>query len=334
MSPPRPAPDRAVFAQDGWWHIADVERQTGIGKDTLRVWEKRYGFPRPHRDARGERWYDGAQLQRLYAIKRLLDAGHRPGQVVPLGDGGLLPPARDRWRQPQGRAAFGASVPSALLCAELPDGDDAWAAICTAQPQRLRELLRAAIDVHGLAAVVEHTVAPLCVAVGDAWMRGEIGVYHEHLFTEAVLAVLRQAVAAVDAGQAAGLRPPRVLLTTAPGEQHALGLLMAECMLALAGCERVLLGVSTPLMDIVEAAAASQADVVALSFSLQARRREVIDAVTQLRQRLPERVALWVGGAGAQRPLRHPPAGVRVFARVTDVSAQVAAWRQAQGAAA
>lgn len=320
--------------QDGWWHIADVERQTGIGKDTLRVWEKRYGFPRPCRDDRGERWYDGAQLQRLYAIKRLLDAGHRPGQVVPLGDGGLPPPVRDRRRQPQRREALAASVYPALLFAEVPDGDDAWAAIRTAQPQRLRELLRAAIDVHGLAAVLERTVAPLCVAVGDAWMRGEIGVYHEHLFTEAVQAVLREAIAAVDAGHAAGMRPPRVLLTTAPGEQHALGLLMAECLLALAGCERVSLGVSTPLADIVDAAMASRADVVALSFSLQARRREVIDAVTQLRQRLPERVALWVGGAGAQRPLRRPPAGVRVLARVTDLSAQVAAWRQAQGAAA
>ena len=30
--------------------IATVEREIGIGKDTLRVWEKRYGFPVPVRD--------------------------------------------------------------------------------------------------------------------------------------------------------------------------------------------------------------------------------------------------------------------------------------------
>jgi hypothetical protein len=26
-------------------NIAAVERETGLGKDTLRVWERRYGFP-------------------------------------------------------------------------------------------------------------------------------------------------------------------------------------------------------------------------------------------------------------------------------------------------
>lgn len=50
--------------------IADVERDTGLGKDTLRVWERRYGFPTPGRDAHGERRYDEAQLQRLRLIKR------------------------------------------------------------------------------------------------------------------------------------------------------------------------------------------------------------------------------------------------------------------------
>ena len=29
--------------------IAAVERDTGLSKDTLRVWERRYGFPVPER---------------------------------------------------------------------------------------------------------------------------------------------------------------------------------------------------------------------------------------------------------------------------------------------
>ena len=74
-----PSPD----ATPGWT-IAEVERETGLAKDTLRVWERRYGFPTPERDAQGERRYDEAQVQRLRWIKRLLDQGHRPGQVVAL----------------------------------------------------------------------------------------------------------------------------------------------------------------------------------------------------------------------------------------------------------
>ena len=67
--------------------ISAVERDTGLSKDTLRVWERRYGFPMPDRDVVGERSYPFDQVERLRAIKRLLDAGHRPGRIV------AMPPA-------------------------------------------------------------------------------------------------------------------------------------------------------------------------------------------------------------------------------------------------
>jgi len=35
--------------------IAEIERETGISRDTLRVWERRYGFPTPMRNKRSER---------------------------------------------------------------------------------------------------------------------------------------------------------------------------------------------------------------------------------------------------------------------------------------
>ena len=45
--------------------IAAVERDTGLSKDTLRVWERRYGFPQPDRDNNGERSYPHEQLEKL-----------------------------------------------------------------------------------------------------------------------------------------------------------------------------------------------------------------------------------------------------------------------------
>ena len=43
------------------YNIAAVERDTGLSKDVLRMWERRYGFPVPERDANGERLYPAAQ---------------------------------------------------------------------------------------------------------------------------------------------------------------------------------------------------------------------------------------------------------------------------------
>ena len=53
--------------------IANVEKETGLSKDTLRMWERRYGFPAPERDPGGDRVYPAAQVERLRLIKRLID---------------------------------------------------------------------------------------------------------------------------------------------------------------------------------------------------------------------------------------------------------------------
>jgi len=62
--------------------ISAVERETGLSKDTLRAWERRYGFPLPERDARGDRRYPPQQVERLRKIKRLVDHGFRPSKII------------------------------------------------------------------------------------------------------------------------------------------------------------------------------------------------------------------------------------------------------------
>ena len=90
-------------------------------------------------------------------------------------------------------------------------------------------------------------------------------VFEEHLYTEVITGVLRHAIASLTPQPVP--QGPKVLLTTVPQEQHSLGLLMVEALLALEGCTCVSLGTQTPLTDIAQAALAHRADVVALSFS-------------------------------------------------------------------
>ena len=42
--------------------IQQLSREIGIGIDTLRIWERRYGFPIPGRDTRGHRTYSAEQV--------------------------------------------------------------------------------------------------------------------------------------------------------------------------------------------------------------------------------------------------------------------------------
>ena len=81
------------------FNIGVVERETGIGKDTLRVWEKRYGFPLPVRDQHEDRLYPAEQVDQLRLIKRLLDIGMRPvghGVLIGLTFGGRFTAGNQR----------------------------------------------------------------------------------------------------------------------------------------------------------------------------------------------------------------------------------------------
>src|SRR6476646_3380736 len=65
-------------------NIGAVERETGLSKDVLRMWERRYGFPKPARDDNGERQYTVGETAKLRAIKRLMETGVRPGKIISL----------------------------------------------------------------------------------------------------------------------------------------------------------------------------------------------------------------------------------------------------------
>ena len=59
----------------------------------------------------------------------------------------------------------------------------------------LRHALTRLLARYGVGRFVVDVVVPLNVAVGDAWMRGQMEIFEEHMYTEAVQVVLRQAIA-------------------------------------------------------------------------------------------------------------------------------------------
>jgi DNA-binding transcriptional MerR regulator/methylmalonyl-CoA mutase cobalamin-binding subunit len=298
--------------------IAAVERDTGLSKDTLRVWERRYGFPHPDRDQFGERVYPIEQVDKLRVLRRLMDAGHRPGKVIHLPIEHLQTLAAETI----GSAALPRSMDDAN--AEHEDLQRYLELIKSHEVDALRRALSQAQLRIGMERFVTEIVSPLTRMVGDAWARGYVEVFEEHLYTESIQVVLRGAIGTIP--QPA--RRPRILLTTIPQEPHGLGLLMAEAILALEGCRCVSLGVQTPIWDIVLASSAHRADVVALSFSAVANPNQVLDSLVELRQKLPAGTEIWAGG---NCPIlqRRPPAEVTVLSELIEIQPAIRRWREA-----
>jgi DNA-binding transcriptional MerR regulator/methylmalonyl-CoA mutase cobalamin-binding subunit len=296
--------------------ISAVERDTGLTKDTLRVWERRYGFPVPQRDGLSERAYPLEQVEKLRVIKRLMDAGHRPGRIV-----GLPVEALQRLADSIGghalRAVDGGPAPDLRAHLDLLRAHDV---------EQLRRQLSQSLMRLGLSRFVMEVIAPLNTVVGDAWMRGHLEIFEEHLYTESITVVLRQAIAGIPAA-ASGARP-RVLLTTFPNESHGLGLLLAEALFLIEGCQCVSLGPQTPIWDISLAAASQRCDIVALAFTAVLTPALVAEGLAELREKLPPNVEIWAGGSA---PVLHrrPTSGVLALSSLSQLATEVRRWRAA-----
>src|SRR5215467_10179959 len=62
--------------------IGALSRATGVPPDTLRTWERRYGFPKPERTDTGHRRYSQAAVERLQLVREALQLGHRAATVI------------------------------------------------------------------------------------------------------------------------------------------------------------------------------------------------------------------------------------------------------------
>ncbi len=299
--------------------IAAVERAPGLSKDMLRVWERRYGFPVPRRDRRGERVYPPEQVEKLRVISRLLARGMRPGEVMRIP----LPTLIERFQasEPVPEAAS-SEAPGGALAANMREAMELLKACDEAG---LRAHLSRALLRLGLQRFVIELAAPLNELVGEAWSRGEIAIAQEHIYTEQMQHLLRAGTGAIVPGD----RAPSVMLTTLPGEEHQLGLLMAQVCLIAEGARCISLGVQTPAWDIAESARRHGIDVVGLSFSEALRLKVAHDMLEDLRERLPAEVDLWAGGKLWTRA-RRPPQGVRFVTRLTEIPAALAAHRQSR----
>lgn len=79
-----------------------VEKETNISKYLLRMWERRYSFPRPERDQKGERVYTSDDIEKLKLVKKLMEEGYRPSKIIDQG----LPELRELSKSfSDGRAA-------------------------------------------------------------------------------------------------------------------------------------------------------------------------------------------------------------------------------------
>lgn len=284
--------------------IAEIESVTGLARDVVRKWEIRYGFPRPDRDGNGDRAYPADQVTRLQLIRRLLGAGMRPGKIVGLDQANLE-----------------LLVSQVALTTDSDCRQPVLAALSRQDISLVGQILKGQLNRQGLSQFVRKTVSLLNITVGEAWLRRDIRVFEEHIYSEAIREILCDAIRTVSAPSGS----PRILLSTAPGELHTIGLMMADAELSLEGCCCVRLGAQTPLEEIVTAVTDCRIDIVGLSFSIAFPARKAARFLYDLRAKLSPSIEIWAGGEGISRLPRMK--GVRIITDLAEIGPNIRAWR-------
>lgn len=301
-------PDEAAEGQ--LWPMGAVSRRTGIGEHTLRAWERRFGFPSPHRLASGHRRYTAEQVQQLLLINAALEIGYRAGDVVPLSRTEL----EELLRQ---SGTFATGIPEGLTPGVVDDTLDGCRRF---DRDALATALTRDASLLGVGRFLRERVAPLLTEIGNAWVEGRIEIRHEHFFSEVLEDTLRALRANLDPSG----RGRPVVLATLPDELHGLGLHIVGLAVAAAGRKVRVLGPHLPVAEIAMAAEALDAAAVGLSISIFGADEATAEAIRELRGALAPAVRLWVGGAGAAH-VQGLPEGVEVLSTLDDLDAALLA---------
>ncbi|MBM3395476.1 MAG: MerR family transcriptional regulator [Betaproteobacteria bacterium] len=286
--------------------ISRVERETGLSKDILRAWERRYGFPQPTRDANGGRTYSTDQIEKLRLLRRLTEQGLRPGKIIALDLAQL-----DALSQPGSAPPQSAQLtPFVEVLREHDIGN-------------LRRMLTQRLARDGLSAFVLDTVAPLHELLRDLWMHAELSEFEVKAGAEQMQSLLRGAMQ----GAANEDMTPRVVIASAH-EQEAINHLILEAVLCVSGTLCVPLGSGTPIREIAQAAGGFRAHAVAVPVSSSS--QEISASLANLRSLLPPAIELWAQGQNLSRLRRLPP-NIHTAASRPELTLLVRHWKTRHG---
>ena len=269
--------------------IAVVAERTGLSRDVLRVWERRYQAVEPARTAGGQRLYSDQQVHRFRLLASATRHGRNISVVARMSDDELERLAAD-------------DESARLPAFAHRDTDDSLVEESLAHARALDAVsfdreLRRAMARDGVPIFLDQIAPRVMQRIGEEWHAGRLSIPHEHLASAALLAIILDAMRSVPKEPGAS----RLLVATPSGERHSIGAAAVAAAAALDGWSVTYLGADVPASDIATAAAECGAHAVALSIVRAEDPTEIERDLRAVRARLPAHVPLIVGGSGAMR---------------------------------
>ncbi len=276
------------------YRIKTVAEMTGIPRNTILAWERRYGLVTPERQPNGYREYGDEDVAMLRALKASVDAGQSPSEAISLL---------------RARSANRRTAPPVLADQDLLEQVRAGLTeALIAYDRREADQLFERTSGLSYARQVREILFPVLREIGERWAAGAITVAHEHFASGWCRDQLSAMLLHLESGPVSG---PLALCACFPGERHELGLMGLAVLLALDGHRIAWLGADVPLADLCLAAQEQSPALLCVSIVTPVQPHLVLGFAQQLRRAVPARTRILIGGAGVDLARMPELAGVQ-----------------------
>lgn len=224
--------------------IKDLENLSGIKAHTIRIWEQRYQFLKPHRTTTNIRYYSNDELKTVLNIALLNKFGFKISHI-------------DRM-QPQEIREKILSMADARAIQERIINDLVQEMVCL-EMERFEDILKNYIAAKGIERTVTQIIFPFLEKIGILWLTGHISPAQEHLVTN----IIRQKlIVGIETAIPHIKIDKTVLLFLPEGEHHELGLLYLYYLLKSRGAKTIYLGANVPVKDVQHVIRIKKPDIV------------------------------------------------------------------------
>jgi len=294
------------------YRIRTVSELTGVPRNTLIAWERRYGFVRPRRNDNGYRSYSEEDVANLLRIRNALGAGLKISEAI-----ALLKKTDQNGAVPIPTLAQSSTFVPADKNRHRELCDSLTSALIEYRARDAERLLSQLVTVP-FEERVHAVFFPVLQRIGELWSNGEVNIAQEHYAS----AIIRDQLVSILVGVGTkSAQDPHAVCTTFPGELHEIAAMALGVHLGLRGYRVSYLGANLPLPDLLDFCVKQKPSLVCISVIAGFPRTDLQDYATALRAQAPPSARLVLGGSGVRTTPLPEVAGVEFIPNWHDFSA-------------
>jgi MerR family transcriptional regulator, light-induced transcriptional regulator len=242
------------------YNLKAVLKETGLKADVLRVWERRYELPKPHRTPGGHRLYSDYDIETVKWLRGRQAEGLSISRAVDLWKE-IVAASRDPLVEYPS-----ASIPLApdrqVVETRIDILRQNWLdAILAFDSDKVDEILNQAFALYPVETVCIDILQQGISDLGNDWYLDKVSVQQEHFAS----ALASRRLEALIASMPHPTRQQIVLVGCPSGEWHTFPTLILSLLLLRNGLKVVYLGADIPIEQLEETSAATRPDLVVLA---------------------------------------------------------------------